>query len=205
MKSRFRPLRRAGATVVFFAVTLVVPVFAVAIAVDIGYVANVRTELQATADATALAGASQLGLGQKAVEDEVIAFGNANTAGGGTVNMNNQDVEIGIWDRGLRKFTPDSSNDPKGNAVRVTTKHGSSHGDGEGRMFFGRMFSSGFDSESKAVASPEYAYAVLTSDVGVLADPSIPNRYRIRSHYSESRRQTRAYRWLIEVSRHASN
>lgn len=149
MLPRFRRMKRVGATVIFFAMVLVVLLFATAVAVDLGYIANVRTRLQATADSTALAGASQLGLGKSVIDAEVLDFAGRNTAGSATVDMASSDVEIGLWDRGLPTFTPAAS----GNAVRTTSRHGSNHNqNGEGRLFFGRLFASGFDSDAVAVA-----------------------------------------------------
>ena len=51
---------RRGAIAPLAAIMLVFFMFLVAVAVDLGYVANVRAELQNAADSAALAGASQL-------------------------------------------------------------------------------------------------------------------------------------------------
>src|SRR5438067_5593512 len=51
---------RTGAIAPLAAIMLVFFMFLVAVAVDLGYVANVRAELQNAADSAALAGASQL-------------------------------------------------------------------------------------------------------------------------------------------------
>src|SRR5687768_14693723 len=52
--------RRRGAVILLFAVFLTVCVAVLALAIDLGMVANVQTDLQRSADAAALAGARDL-------------------------------------------------------------------------------------------------------------------------------------------------
>jgi len=101
------PKQRSGNVLVFASVLMVALFAAIAFAVDLGYLYVVRSELQRTADATALAAAWQLwdeepltgdnDLYQSAqvVRDTANQYANLNIVAGGQPSIAEQDVEIG--------------------------------------------------------------------------------------------------------------
>jgi Mg-chelatase subunit ChlD len=89
----------------------------VAFSVDLGYMFTVQNQLQAAADAAALAAASRLASTSN-VFPEAQQFASYNSAGTRVVNLRTQDVEVGMWQANARTFTPGAN----GNAVRVTAR-----------------------------------------------------------------------------------
>ena len=101
-----------GAVLVFVAFLLIVLLGIAALAVDIGYVAITRNQLQNAADAGALAGAGKLGSiydaqtpplslnSTQAGEVETVALyvGHENQAAGQPSNIGTSDIVIGYWD-----------------------------------------------------------------------------------------------------------
>ena len=77
--------RRSGLVIVLTALLLVFFLGMIAFAVDLGIIANTRTELQMAADAAAYAGAGALVNGSTAAVDEAKAFYGKNRAGGATL------------------------------------------------------------------------------------------------------------------------
>ncbi|MGD8860488.1 MAG: pilus assembly protein TadG-related protein [Myxococcales bacterium] len=134
--------RREGAVAVVVVFAMIAMLAAATIAVDVGHVYKVRTELQATADAAAHAGATRLdgtdtGIDAAAVTAKNVAAENRAHFGGTTVRV--EDVVFGTWANNAGTFTPVA--EPKTvpsviNAVRVTA-----HADGDAgspvRAFFG--------------------------------------------------------------------
>jgi hypothetical protein len=112
----------------------------VALALDLGYIVLVRTQLQVAADSAAMAGAAQM------IEsiDDVIAtaqeFADHHFAGNKHVELNSGDVEFGFWNFQTRQFSPAASNE---NAVRVMTRRDETAG-GEAPLFFAKAL--GIDS-----------------------------------------------------------
>ncbi|MDA1049679.1 MAG: pilus assembly protein TadG-related protein [Planctomycetota bacterium] len=114
---------RPGAIAVLMAVLLVILLGMVAFAVDVGYISLARTELQASVDSSALAAASVM-FGEKPLENsraEAAKFAALHRVAGDAHNLDPQGVELGVWDRQTRAFTP-LGNGQSGNAARVTSK-----------------------------------------------------------------------------------
>ncbi|MBX7168371.1 MAG: TadE/TadG family protein [Pirellulales bacterium] len=155
--SRRRPDERRGNVLILTALLSVILLGMVAFAVDVGYMAVVKTELQRSVDAGALAGAGVLVNGAEAANAEVLEFVNSNIVGGagfnfaGNNNNNNQnqggngagsgpnvttlddDIEIttGDWDPQTGQFTEVAT---LPSAVKVSvTRSGQP-------LFFGRIF-----------------------------------------------------------------
>ena len=128
--------RRRGAMAVLAAVFLVVLIAMIAFAVDIGYLAVVRTQLQAAADSAALAAAGSSNLSQSQMVSVAQQFANANQAAGRAIQLNASDVQFGTWNATSRTFTPSSA---AATAVKVTVRTDSSDG-GASSLFFGRIF-----------------------------------------------------------------
>jgi Flp pilus assembly protein TadG len=96
-----------------------------AIAIDLGQQATLRSELQATADATALAAASQLPDLTKA-RNKALDYAEKNMpeATNGTV-LADDDIVFGTWYSNTRQFVEDG---PVINAVKVTVRRSSANG-----------------------------------------------------------------------------
>jgi len=87
--------------------------------INFGVVFTMRNELQTTADAAALAGASKLGNTQNVLDKaNEFAENNMPADGNGDV-LADEDIEIGYWDNANRTFTAGGTPE---NAVRATTR-----------------------------------------------------------------------------------
>jgi Flp pilus assembly protein TadG len=98
---------------------LVICLLTLGLVLDFGFAFNMRNQLQRTADAAALAGATQLGNNAK-VRSEANKFAalNMQAAAHGDVLATN-DIKIGNWNKDTRVFTNGGA---PVNAVRVTTR-----------------------------------------------------------------------------------
>lgn len=128
--------QRRGAIVVLAAVFLVIMLGMVAFAVDIGYLAVTKTELQVAADSAALAAAGVTNDTDADVLTVARQFANSHLAGGRKVALKDSDLQYGVWDAESRIFTPSST---PGSAVKVTVRTDDSTG-GKTPLFFGRVF-----------------------------------------------------------------
>lgn len=153
--------RRRGATVVLFAAILVVMIAFLALSVDLGYVCAVKGDLQAAADAGALAGTGMIFEEKK--ERDVVAIAqrfaemNFNNQGVMVGTKNQIDVQVGHWDAESRRFIPQST--PR-DAVQVIASSKDSP------LFFGRAVGRQlFSSEAKAVATYRPRDIMLVLDV----------------------------------------
>lgn len=125
----------------------------VAFAVDLGYIAYARTELQRTADACALAAAVELP-DEAAATAAAIAAGNSN---GTQVSpqLDAADVQFGYWDRDTATFTIPAPSGRSNNAVQITISRTQAEGTGLA-LFFGRVLGKdSADIVSVAIASTD--------------------------------------------------
>jgi Mg-chelatase subunit ChlD len=139
--------RRPGATVVLFAVVLVVVLAMVAIAVDSGYMMLRRTELQRSVDAAALGAADALRDATSEVEVEAAARSllQANGIDPDALTSDQLRIETGSWDRDLHSFQ--ATEFEYATAVRVSLDAI------EGRLFFASLFGrSSFTVRGEAIA-----------------------------------------------------
>jgi Flp pilus assembly protein TadG len=135
---------RKGNIVVLTAFLLVVLLAMIAFAVDVGYMSVVGTEMRASVDASALAGAGELVNGIGAARQEALDYLAMNQVGGKTLGPSNATIEFGQWDATSRQFIPDNS---VPNAIRVTS---TSSGQA---LFFGRVLGqNSFQTSAQAVA-----------------------------------------------------
>jgi hypothetical protein len=140
---------RRGITLALAALLTVAVVGFVAFGTDVGRIVLVRTRLQAAADASAMAGAAQLGRSVDEVTAEAQQQAGCHQAGGRAVALSPADVELGTWDSSERRFTPTGS---VGNAVRVTARCDGPAG-GQTPLFFGAVLRRlSFHSKASAVA-----------------------------------------------------
>ena len=133
---RRRLTYRRAATLVLSLVLITAVLGLVAFAVDLGYILLVRTQLQAAADAAAMAAAAELledTDNEIAVARQYAAF---HVAGGQPVELRVADVEPGIWDFDGRVFTSDQW--PPQNAVRVIARRDDTVS-GRHRLFFAKF------------------------------------------------------------------
>jgi hypothetical protein len=161
--------------VVLSAVLMIVILATVAFAVDVGYIAMVRTQLQAAADAAALAAAGSANLPQSQIVQVAQAFAQYHQVGGRAVQLNAGDVQFGLWDVNSKTFTAVSGGQ-MGTAVKVTARVDDSSG-GEAALHFARVL--GMDSvavraSAVAVVNPrDIAFVVDTS--GSMNDDTTPD------------------------------
>lgn len=156
-RRRPRPQRR-GIIIVLTAVLLVFMLGMIAFAVDIGYIANARTEIQRATDSAAYAGAGALINGTAAATTEAQSFLVSNKVAGSALNTSNATIEYGFWDSNNRTFTV-SNNSP--NAIRVTANAT------QQPLFFGNAIgNSNFGVKSTSIATYQ------PRDIGMVLDYS---------------------------------
>src|SRR5207237_1633805 len=100
-------LRRAGrgSALVYVTASLVALMAFASLAVDLGRVYVVRSELQLAADAAARYGAAGLPSGTATAENNAITAAGDNKADGTRVTITASDVEFGTWNSGTRTFS----------------------------------------------------------------------------------------------------
>ena len=135
---------RRGAILVLSAVMIVVICGMAAMAIDVGYMMVMKTQLQVAADAGALAAGNALHLSRKEVRNVGYDFATRHTAGGRNVKRGETKIEIGIWDADTESFAAMSG---VGNAVRVTCSR-----NGEGLFFARALGIQSFSTEASAIA-----------------------------------------------------
>ena len=130
------PARRRGNIAILSALLLAIMMGMVAFAVDLGYIAEARTELQRTADAVALAAAARLP-DQSAARTAGIATSTSNST---TISptLANSNFEFGWWNRRTSTFTSPAPSNRNTNAVRVTVRRTQANGNPL-NLFFGRV------------------------------------------------------------------
>ena len=120
MRTNHRRQRsRAGIILVYAAFMMCVVFGFAAFAIDVGYMALTKDQLQNAADAAALAGAMRMKEGPATVRSAAIDIAGRNYQGKSTISISNSDVELGMYDMTTRVFTV---NETAANSVRVTTR-----------------------------------------------------------------------------------
>lgn len=156
--ARHSHARRTGAIAVLAAFALVVMIGMMALALDIGFMSSVRTDMQVAADAGALAGAGELFNGQQAATTAAKKYvlSNAKTTASVKDADITTDVTVGHWDRGRRSFTKDLI--PL-NAVKVVADRT------QAPLFFGNAFNQqDFNMRASAIATFQPRDIVLVLD-----------------------------------------
>ena len=144
LPSKRRRSDRRGIVLVLSAVLIVVVCALAAMAIDVGFMMLVKTQLQVAADAGALAAGNSLHLSRSEIKAVGKDFTTKHVAGGRKIRKKEAKVEIGIWDADTDTFTPSGG---VGNAVRVTASR-----QGES-LFFARVLGKqAFDTEASAIA-----------------------------------------------------
>jgi len=128
--------RRQGSIVVLSAFLLIALLAMAAFAVDLGYIADAKNELQRSADAGALAAAARLPNTSQAVTAAVNCTNNNKTSI--TPALKVQDIVFGFWDRDTATFhNPRPAGRPY-NSVKITLKRTAANGNALS-LFFGRV------------------------------------------------------------------
>ncbi len=91
----------------------------VSLAVDLGRVQLVKTELFRATDAAARYGASYASSGLAAVQAAAINAADDNTVDGSILSLSSSDIQIGYWNSSTKTFT---NNGTPNNAVKVSTQ-----------------------------------------------------------------------------------
>jgi Flp pilus assembly protein TadG len=157
--------QRRGAIAVLAALLLILMAGMVAFAVDLGYVALAKTQLQAAADASALAGAAASSLSASGMQQVAQTCAGYNQVAGRQVQLNANDFQVGTWNSTTCTFTPITGSGT-GTAVKVTVRTGSGYG-GATPLFFGKVFGiSSVNQQASAVA------AVNPRDIAFVIDLS---------------------------------
>lgn len=144
--SKGQKRNRNGAVVVLAAFFMVVAMAMVALSVDVGYLATLKSELKRSTDAAALAGAAVLVEGPEVAELGAFEYFVRNPIGGRnqanqssweenlagllTENRDAFEVQVGHWDPATKTFSP-SSDGPS--TIKVTAIHDNPP------LFFGRV------------------------------------------------------------------
>jgi len=137
--------RRRGVILLLSAFLMVFLLGVIAFAVDLGYIANVRTDMQRATDASAFAGAGALINGTSTAQSEAILYLGQNKVGQATLGASNATIEFGNWTSTTRTFTV-SGNQP--NAIRVSATAT------QQPFFFGKVFGqSTFSMTGQSVAT----------------------------------------------------
>ena len=139
--------RRRGAVAVMVSVILVALLSCAALAIDLGYLHNVRAELQASADAAAMAAAGRLP-DQAAAAAAAAQFVGLNPPYSSGV-LSAGELAFGSWDADTATFTPGGN--PL-NAARVVTRRDASNGNPVGLFFAPIMGVNHADASAQAIA-----------------------------------------------------
>lgn len=178
---------RRGAILVAAVITFFLLVAFVGLALDTAFVRSTAQQLQAAADAAALAGTEQLDLGNDgnqygpvrqaaldtAVANEADALGVQILPNYG--NAADGDVVVGVWDPEARTFTPGTAGP---NAVQVRARRTADAPGGPVDLLFGSVFGSNQSEVSRsAIATRDNASGPA---VVLVLDPAMPKAFDMR-------------------------
>ncbi len=147
---------RRGAVAVLSALLIVMLLGFCAFAVDLGYIANTKTELSRAVDAGALAGVGVLPQGSAVTTPVVRQYVKANLVGARQVKDEEIQVETGHWDAQAHRFVV---SDERPSALRVVVQRPKQP------LFFGPIFGKNdFDLQVEAIAQYQPRDIMLTLD-----------------------------------------
>ena len=121
--------KRRGTIAIMAAFFLIIVISFLAFTVDFGHINVSESEMQNAADAGAFSGARALGLSRADARTQAKAWASRNKSTNQFVNVQDSDVEIGIWNKATATFTalPDNSSTSP-NAVKVTCQRTKARG-----------------------------------------------------------------------------
>lgn len=180
---------RRGATLIYVTVAMTVLMAIGSLAVDLGRVQVVKTELQRAADAASRYAASSLAQGISVARTAAVTAAGENLADGTSVALDStNDIDFGSWDSTTRTFTVlTGPAQTSSNAVRVSARRVSSRGTAVPLMFARVLGRTSCDAQAVSVAttvrSPDSVMDVpATSNpwlagmpAGTIANPGNPS------------------------------
>lgn len=117
------PRTRRGGALIWVVVSQVLLLTVSALAIDAGLLHVVKADLQAAADASALAAASGLADGPDTARGRAVEYAAKNRANGEPVSITDADIELGNWNYATRQFELLAPSDEElADAVRVTAR-----------------------------------------------------------------------------------
>ena len=173
--------RRRGATVVLAAIFMGVMFGMVAFAIDIGYITQIRTELQRVADACALSAIEEMP--EEYYATTVINTFATENFGAKGADFATKEVEFGRWDRDTATFTTPPPAGKTVNAIRVTLSKTAANGNSV-NLFFSRVLGA-TTADVTASATAMYDYNLCGPFVGI-EWLSIPGTVRTDSYDSSA-------------------
>lgn len=142
-----------GTVLPFLIVILVVLLAFVALAVDVGYLSTVHTELRTAANSAALVGATGLAEGPDVARDRIMAYAAMHQVNGQPLMLDETDIEFGRWSPDNQTFIPLSlPSDVPLDAVRVSPELTSARGNAIEYLFAGILGHHTSDVGTSAVA-----------------------------------------------------
>lgn len=174
--------RNSGAVLIWMTLCILALIGFAALAIDIGRLRLVKSELQVAADAAARAAGN--GLWDGTAEHRAKSVAKANSAGGEKVKLKDEDMEWGHWDFEKRVFTPDG--EPR-NALRVVARRTREHGDPLPMIFAAALGIATSDVQAEAIVAgkpPLDALEIIPAQAnpwlagmpeGTLASPNNPH------------------------------
>ena len=137
----------------------------VAFAFDIGYLCEVRTQVQAVADAAALAGAKGLPISPAQVRANAKACAALNKANGKAVTITDSNVVLGTWSPSAHTFTVLSgAGENSANAVQVTVSLSSAGGNAVSLFFAGVLVRKTANVSASAIAAGNRWDVIIAQD-----------------------------------------
>jgi len=175
MRGKSEKRKRAsgrGATLLLVALFTTVTVGMVAFAVDLGHIVLARTQLQVSADSAAVAATAAMAKPRDEMLTVARQHAGCHDTAGRSIRLSPDDVEYGIWDAAIRRFTPTPS---AGNAVRITARTDRATGQ-RPPLFFGRVLAKApFARTASAVALANPRDIVFLVDLsGAMNDDTEP-------------------------------
>jgi Flp pilus assembly protein TadG len=145
---------RRGSALVYLTATLVALLAFASLAIDVGRVLVVRSELQLAADAAARYGAKGLTSGVTTAQSFAVDAADDNLADGAAVVIDpGTDIEFLSWNPSARTYTTlTGTARANANALRVRARRTSANGGGVPLMFARVLGRSSFDVEARSIA-----------------------------------------------------
>ncbi len=182
MFMRLRVFRsRRGAITILAALLMVLLLGMVAFAVDIGRLSQVQAQVQAVADAAALAGAKGLPVSPAQVRANAEACAALNTANGKAVTLTDSNVVLGTWNPTAHTLTVLSGTaENSANAVQVTVSLTSAGGNAVSMLFAGVLGVKTANVTASAIAAGNRWDVVIAQDCSSSYSADLP--YAIQGH-----------------------
>ena len=155
---------RRGTIAVLAAILMMAMLVMIAFAVDTGYVAHVRTEMQLAANAAALGGANELAY-DASINAATMQTAQWNDFDARATILSANDIDIGYWDRDTATFTTPAPGGEEDNAVRVLVRRTAATGN-EVNLFFMSIFGTS-QTDVTATATAMFSKSVCGPLIGL--------------------------------------